>query len=110
MHFSIEKNLQNLEKVALTAETIETSSEIKNQEEKNEAVARRKITRQIKKNEGLKRYRSKKFKHSRTRTREKWRKMQIKVKGVRKEFKALEGHYLGEKTGINANVVRSIRL
>lgn len=76
----------------------------------NNKNKRRKINDQILKNKGLQRYRNKKFKNSRTKTREKWRKRKIKIKGVRQEYKPLDGVYIGEKTGIKDDVVKSISL
>ncbi|MES1922261.1 something about silencing protein 10 [Bonamia ostreae] len=104
-----DENSKNVNDINLDEESNQRKfSQTENSEENDRK--RRKITEKMRKNEGLKRYRSKKFKNARTKTREKWRRKQIRVKGMRPEYKPLKKSYIGEMTGIKENVVKSIRL
>lgn len=71
---------------------------------------KRAINFQILKNKGLTKKRKKENRNSRVKKRLRYAKAQKKLSSVRAVYKAPEGPYQGEKTGIKKNLSRSVKL
>lgn len=80
------------------------------EEEEYDDDGRRAINYQIAKNKGLTPKRKKEYRNPRVRHRIKYRKANIRRKGQVRAMRNESGHYGGETSGINKQVVKSVKL
>merc|ERR1712147_547879 len=78
-------------------------------DEEIDEEGKRKITYEMEKNKGLTRKRRKELRNPRVKHKMKFKKAKIKHKGQVREVKTEMQRYGGERTGITANLARSVK-